>query len=148
MVIASGRRVRVELAAEPRSAQLARRLVGGALHGWRLGQLEETAALLVSELATNAVLHARTDFLVEAEHRDGLVRVSVFDCSAAGPARRHSSLQASTGRGIGLVETLASAWGTGAAVRPWSKVVWFELSTDPDALPEPADGALLERWPT
>lgn len=146
-MVISGQCVRAEFAAEPQSPLLARRLVRSTLHGWHLDHLEETATLLVSELATNAVLHARTRFLLVAEQRDALVRVSVFDCAATAPARRHHGVQSGTGRGIGLIAVLACSWGTHTEVRPWAKVVWFELPTDPEALPQPADGALLAGWP-
>lgn len=135
--------MRAEFAAEASSAVLARRLIRTTLHSWQLDHLEETAVLLVSELATNAVLHARTGFLLVAEQRAALVRVSVFDCSASGPARRHHGMQAGTGRGLGLIEVLASSWGTDSECRPWTKAVWFELPTDPGAMPRPAEGALL-----
>lgn len=143
MATESTRRLRAEFAAEPGSAALARRLVRDTLHDWQLDHLYESATLLVSELATNAVLHAQTGFLLEAEHRQAVIRVSVYDCSATGPKRRRSGLQDSTGRGIALVDVLASAWGIDRDVQPWGKVVWFELPTDPEALPQPADGALL-----
>jgi hypothetical protein len=139
----STRRLCAAFAAEPRSPQLTRHLLRETLHGWQLQHLDDVAMLLVSELATNAVLHARTGFQLEVEQRDEVIRVSVYDCSAAGPARRRSGLDAGTGRGIGLVEVLASAWGTARDVAPWAKVVWFELPTALGALPRPADGALL-----
>lgn len=126
---------------------MARRLVRSTLHSWQLDHLEETAGLLVSELATNAVLHARTGFLLVAEQRGALVRVSVFDCSAAGPARRHPGVHSGTGRGLGLIAVLASSWGTDSECRPWTKAVWFELPTDPEAMPQLAEGALLSGWP-
>ncbi|MBW3638493.1 MAG: ATP-binding protein [Actinobacteria bacterium] len=146
MLIAGGRRVRVELSAEPTSAVAARRLVQGALDGWQLQHLSDTATLLVSELAANVVLHAGTSFLVEAERRGENVRISVFDCSTAGLSRRRYGPEAGTGRGLALIDVLATSWGTSADVRPWAKVVWFELATDPAALPEPGEGALLDCW--
>jgi anti-sigma regulatory factor (Ser/Thr protein kinase) len=139
----NGSRVRLELSAEPRSVREARGLVRTALSGWDLDHLETSAVLLVSELATNVVLHARTDFVVEAEQRGDVVRVSITDGSANGPARRRHGVQAGTGRGLGLVATLATDWGTATAEHPWAKTVWFELPVDPAALPDPGEGALL-----
>ncbi len=144
--VSSGRRTRVELVADPASADAARRLVRSALHDWHLQHLSDTATLLVSELATNAVLHARTSFLVQAEQRDETVRISVFDSSSAGPKRRHHGLEAGTGRGLALIDVLATTWGTSQEVPPWAKVVWFELPTDPRAQREPGEGALLDGW--
>ena len=135
--------VRAELAADPRSVRAARRLVRGALAGWALDHLEPTAALLVSEIATNAVLHARSTFVVEVLRRADTVRVAVSDTSPQRPQPRRHSVSAGTGRGLGLVAQLASAWGTGPAPSPWCKTVWFDLPLDPALLPEPADDALL-----
>ncbi len=143
----SGELMRAEFGAEPRSPLEARQLLRATLHGWRLHHLEEVATLLVSELATNAVLHAQSSFLVEAEQLSSMVRVSLYDCAAAAPMRRHHGVHAGTGRGIGLVAVLASAWGTRSAATPWAKLVWFELPLDPDALPNPAEDALLAGWP-
>ena len=136
-------RVRVELTAEPRSVREARRVVVGVLRDWHLPHLEDTAVLLVSELATNAVLHARTAFAVEAERRGEVVRVGLSDGSDVGPARRRHGVQAGTGRGLGLVAALSTDWGTDDATDPWRKTVWFELPVDPALLPEPAEDALL-----
>jgi anti-sigma regulatory factor (Ser/Thr protein kinase) len=145
-ISASGRRARVELSAEPTSAAAARRLVRGALDDWQLQHLSDTATLLVSELAANVVLHARSHYLVQAEQQGEIVRVSVFDCSSAGPRRRRYGPEAGTGRGLALIDVLATRWGTSQDVQPWAKVVWFELPTDPTALREPGEGALLDGW--
>lgn len=135
--------VRVDLEPDPRSVRTARRMVVDAVRGWRLDHLEDPAALLVSEVATNAVLHARSPFAVEVSRRRGVVRVEVSDRSPAGPQRRRHSASATTGRGLALVATLSTAWGTEAAARPWAKRVWFELPVEPALLPEPDEGALL-----
>src|SRR5206468_2951238 len=87
------------------------------------------AELLVSELVTNAVLHARTDLTVAVERRGENVRVSVSDGSARQPRLRHHSVEAGTGRGLLLVERMARRWGVEPAGT--GKVVWFEVSRDP-----------------
>jgi anti-sigma regulatory factor (Ser/Thr protein kinase) len=138
----SGDRVRQELVGEPTSARDARRLVAAALREWDLVHLEEAAVLLVSEVVTNAVLHARTELAVEICRLGAVVRVTVSDRSPARPQRRRPGLQAGTGRGLGLLAVMATGWGTGPAEDPWRKDVWFELPTDPSALPEPGEGAL------
>ncbi len=117
-----------------------------ALEDWQLQHLSDTATLLVSELATNVVLHAGTTFLVQAEQSGETLRISVFDLSSAGPNRREQSLQAGSGRGLALMDVLATTWGTSLDVQPWAKVMWFELPTSPAAARQPAEGALLECW--
>ena len=135
--------MRTELAADPRSVREARRAVRDALRAWDLEHLEASAVLLTSELTTNAVLHARSGLAVEVEHRGDTVRVSVLDASSVGPLVRNHGLQAGTGRGLGLVRTLSTAWGCEPAAAPYAKAVWFDLPLDPALLPDPAEGALL-----
>ena len=134
--------VRAELEVDPRSVRAARRLVMGALDDWGLHHLQASAVLLVSEIATNAVLHARSTFLVEVARRGTVVRVGVSDTDPQEPQRRRHSLSAATGRGLGLVATLSTAWGTDRAASPWRKTIWFELPVDPALLPEPGEGAV------
>ena len=121
--------VRAEFPAHARSIRAARALVRDALSSWDLHHLEDVATLLVSELATNALLHARTDFAVEAVRRRDVLRVMVLDCSPAMPHPRRHSLEAGTGRGLSLIETLAGSWGSEISEDPWAKGVWFELPT-------------------
>lgn len=122
-------RFEMRLPSNAGSVRLARRFVtsvlGEALREDERG-LIETAGLLVSELATNAVLHARTPFTVTVEASEGCVRVEVYDSSPVLPARRPYTVTASTGRGIAIIHDLAT--DEGAERRGGGKVVWFELS--------------------
>lgn len=120
--------VRAELPGQPVSVGHARSLVRHALREWDLEPLQDTVLLLVSELATNAVLHARSDFTVEASRTTEGVRVWVSDRSPRPPAQRHHGPTSGTGRGLDMVASMSSAWGTGAAERPYTKAVWFEVS--------------------
>jgi len=83
----------------------------------------ETAVLLVSELATNAVVHAHTPFSVELRAVKDAVAIEVSDVGLGQPAIRDSS--GVGGNGLRLVESLASDWG----VRPerLGKTVFFRL---------------------
>ena len=88
--------------------------------------LRNTVLLLTSEVATNAMLHAGRKFDVSVEYiENGGVRVSVTDDSTQMPQPRVTPVDAITGRGLSLVEALASAWG-GTGHRN-GKVVWFEI---------------------
>jgi anti-sigma regulatory factor (Ser/Thr protein kinase) len=90
----------------------------------------DAAVLLVSELATNAVLHARTDFLVRVHVTDRLVRVEVQDANERPPLIGHTPAEATSGRGLHLVQSLASTWGVEG--RADGKIVWFELPSEAD----------------
>jgi anti-sigma regulatory factor (Ser/Thr protein kinase) len=81
--------------------------------------------LVVSELATNAVLHARTEFVVRVSSDGGAVRVAVYDSSSGRPAVGSMDPSAVTGRGLGIVESLASDWGIDDV--DGGKWVWAEL---------------------
>ncbi len=83
------------------------------------------AQLLTSELVTNAVVHARTDFELEIAITESGPRITVQDCSSAAPQRRPPSVDLASGRGLALVAGLSSAWGW--ELTPSGKRVWFEL---------------------
>jgi anti-sigma regulatory factor (Ser/Thr protein kinase) len=139
----------VRLSATPDSVGGARHAVRSALTDWQLEHLADTATLLVSELATNVLLHARSEFEVRAERRRGALRVSVLDSSPRPAVRRRYGLDAGTGRGLGILQTLASQWGCVPASDPWAKAVWFELSDDAGAQQATPEGALYgEDWLT
>ena len=85
----------------------------------------EVVTLLVSEVVTNAVLHARSDVMITVRNDGTVVRVEVADRSEAPPVQRPVVEDSMTGRGMVLVDELADAWGTRPSVH--GKVVWFEL---------------------
>lgn len=85
----------------------------------------ETVELLVSELVTNAVLHARSGVVVRIEVLSDAVRVEVGDGSARKPRLSPNSAEAATGRGLRLVDMLSRGWGVEHDAR--GKTVWFEV---------------------
>jgi anti-sigma regulatory factor (Ser/Thr protein kinase) len=95
---------------------------------WDASHLEDTAILLVTELVTNAVLHARSESLLAASYDDGVLRVEVSDNSDTTVQRRHYGRDAGTGRGLVLVDAMSTAWGSAATED--GKTVWFELDSD------------------
>jgi anti-sigma regulatory factor (Ser/Thr protein kinase) len=86
----------------------------------------DVAALLVSELVTNAIRHGRPPLTVRAEHNDGSLTVGVEDASSTVPVPvEDTSWDASGGRGLHLVEALADGWGV--TPNGHGKRVWFRL---------------------
>lgn len=110
---------------KPASVSAARRFVVNALLDLDIEGPCDDAATLVSELATNAVLHARTPFTVEVSLDEGSVRISVLDHSPSVPRLRDYGTGATTGRGIRLVDTMSTRWGV--QQDDDGKHVWFEL---------------------
>jgi anti-sigma regulatory factor (Ser/Thr protein kinase) len=83
------------------------------------------ASLLVSELATNAVQHARSGFTVALELRGGSIAARVCDLHRAVDRVRAAPPRGSAGRGLFFVDRMADAWG----VEPTEtgKAVWFTI---------------------
>jgi anti-sigma regulatory factor (Ser/Thr protein kinase) len=90
--------------------------------------ISNCAALLTSELVTNAVLHAATPMCVTLHILPDRIRVDVADGSSSFPAIKEYGRDAATGRGLTLFKTLASDWGVQAV--DGGKIVWFELPVD------------------
>ena len=104
----------------------ARRFVLDALRGWgHGGAVLADAELLVSELATNAVLHARSPFVVGLRGGQSEIQISVHDASRAAPRRREPAPWAASGRGLNIVAALAAGWGV--ELTPAGKTVWARL---------------------
>ena len=98
----------------------------GVLADAGLEHLTDTASLAVSELVTNAVVHAASVVVLTVKVLGGYVRVEVEDRGAQVPVRRAYTDTMRTGRGVGLVEDTVSRWGV--VDLPDGKVVWFELT--------------------
>ncbi|MCU1678737.1 MAG: putative anti-sigma regulatory factor, serine/threonine protein kinase [Frankiales bacterium] len=117
--------------ATPQSVRSARRFVEEQLDDWGASGHAWAAITVVSELATNAVLHARTEFVVAIELDGPRLHVRVADGAAAIPVRRRYEVEAATGRGIALLEALASDWGIEAS--DGGKVVWCTVEAHRDS---------------
>jgi DNA-binding NarL/FixJ family response regulator len=116
---------RVHLDREPTAPRAARRFVDETLRRWDCGDAIETIELLVSELVTNAFLHAESVADVAIILRADAIRVEVGDDSPTPPRPRQAKDHEPSGRGLALVESLSSAWGV--EVYENGKVVWFEV---------------------
>lgn len=91
-------------------------------------EVSSCAALLTSELVTNAVLHADTSMCVTLHILPDRIRVDVADGSPSFPSIKEYGRDAATGRGLTLFNTLASDWGVQGV--DGGKIVWFELPVD------------------
>lgn len=83
--------------------------------------------MLVSELATNAIVHASTEVIVEAHRWHDRLRVAVSDADIRLPAMAALDAEVISGRGLRVVNQLADDWGV--YMRLDGKTVWFELTT-------------------
>ncbi|MFF4401072.1 ATP-binding protein [Streptomyces sp. NPDC001480] len=111
----------------PTACARARTAIRDVLSRWGLTDLAPTAELLVSELVANALRHADGPLSLTLEWVSD-VRCLVSDGSSAPPRPRDPDLEDETGRGLALVDTLATRWGW--TYGPVGKSVWFELSVD------------------
>lgn len=117
----------IELLPRAQSAEEARRFVHDRCEHWGCQELVDTATLIVSELVTNAVVHAATPAELRAEWAEGVLRIEVLDQAEGNPPDpRIAAPDDEGGRGLFLVDALSRAWG----VEPTQegKVVWAEVA--------------------
>lgn len=114
------------LPADPRSTRDARRLVRRTLVGWCDDEQLDAVALCVSELVTNAVVHAGSAPRILVHVRPPVIHVEISDDSDAGPVVRGASTEDTSGRGVSILSALSDRWG-------WrrrsggGKTVWFDV---------------------
>jgi anti-sigma regulatory factor (Ser/Thr protein kinase) len=112
--------------AVPESVGSARRFTRAALGRHDVEpQLIDTAMLLVSELATNAIVHASSSLRLRIDVGDE-IRVEVCDGDGAPPVIGEAEIDEESGRGLAIVTTLADDWSW--SPRSSGKVVWFSLA--------------------
>lgn len=117
----------LDLPATTDSVPVARRFVRQLIDAAASGADTDTAVLLVSEVVTNAVLHARTPMTVEVQTSGDEVRVEVRDGSPVHPRIHAFSPTSATGRGLRLLDRLAARWGVERDAASGGKIVWFEV---------------------
>jgi anti-sigma regulatory factor (Ser/Thr protein kinase) len=118
--------VSADLPAMASTAFDARRLVADAVRGWGHERMLVTdAELVATELAANAIVHARTPFRVSVHRYGPVVRIAVHDRATALPARLEPDPLRPGGRGVYLISALSRRWGV--EVTPDGKTVWAEL---------------------
>ncbi|GAA1247623.1 ATP-binding protein [Oryzihumus leptocrescens] len=114
---------------EPVSVSHTRRFLREALDLWSLQSVGDAAAVVLSELATNAVLHARTDFIVRlSQPGKHTLHLSVTDGSTRLP-RWTKDLHGPGGRGLRLIDALSAEWGA-VLNGVEGKTVWALVSPD------------------
>lgn len=119
---------KARLGANLQTPRLARRFVKRALERWGGRNEVELVELLVSELVTNSLVHARSDVEVSVTVASDLARVAVFDSSLEMPVPRTSPPEGGSGRGLLMLDALASEWGVDLS--PGGKSVWFEFKNE------------------
>ncbi|KAB1141267.1 ATP-binding protein [Streptomyces luteolifulvus] len=122
----------IPLTADPAHVATARQQVTYHLRRWDLDHLAEDAALITSELVTNAVLYGRTERIMLRLAKYGSpapqLLITVTDESAADAVPKADSPEGSQerGRGLHILQCLASCWGT--AKTSGGKLVWATLA--------------------
>lgn len=112
----------------PEGASFARRAMQRAAVLWKLDRdTTETALLLVSELATNAIRHGAPPVRLSLRLEQDRLRVEVTDSSPALPQVARPGPDQTGGRGLLIVQQLAAKWGARALPRHLGKTVWFDL---------------------
>ncbi len=106
----------------------ARHFVADTLTGWGHEKFVDDVSLVVGELTTNAVVHARSEYIVAVSSQGDTVRVSVRDASPTLPALQDPPIHSFSGRGVLLVAAIARRWG--AEQITGGKVVWAELGVN------------------
>lgn len=118
----------VDLRPVPASVPVARHLVLDLLGAWRAPHDADDAALLVTELVANVADHVagEASFTLELAVSEEWLRITVRDGSALQPVVRDFEIGAPRGRGMRLVEAIATRWGV--EEHGEGKAVWFELA--------------------
>lgn len=128
------------LRTDPAAVRAARGFVADQLAGSTAVAAAASAELVVTELVTNALLHGSPPLLLHVRVTDGRVRLTVHDGSPLLPRRPADDPGAMTGRGLRLVEALASRWGVHHSTG--GKAVWAEVA--PPGTPPPDDLAAVD----
>lgn len=130
-------RLHLHMWGEPTAPGRARELVELACQRWGLPHLSSAAQVIISELVTNAILHARSDLEVTVALGEHYLHLHVRDRDRRIPRLfTANSSSPEHSRGMKLVDRLASGWGT--TLRPYGKSVWATLKLPPrDPAPSP-----------
>lgn len=116
----------IELESDPALVAVARHFVDQTVVEWELDPIREDARLIATELVSNAVLHARTEFRVTLRSNGfDFLRIEVRDENTRMPSPAGTPQDATSGRGLAVVTAIAASWGTQRDGD--GKVVWAEI---------------------
>ena len=134
------RRLLMTLPASSESVRTGRYVTRMVLSAWRLSRLEEDAVLVVSELLTNAVRHARGTGAIELDLHatPAWLRIEIQDHDRQWPRPRIVNELSESGFGFVLIDALAASWGVRETET--GKAVWAELDVQPGS--EPGQAAI------
>ena len=134
------RRLLMTLPASNESVRTGRQATSVVLSAWRLSRLEENAVLVVSELLTNAVRHARDTDAIELDlHATrAWLRIEIQDRDRQWPRPRVLNELSESGFGFVLIDALTAKWGVRETET--GKAVWAELDIQPRS--EPGQAAI------
>jgi anti-sigma regulatory factor (Ser/Thr protein kinase) len=113
-------------AGTPRSVKAARSFTSDTLVDTPREALD-AVVLMVSELASNCVRFAASDFTVNIERLDQDIRVEVADAGAGAPTPRAPQPEDLSGRGLMIVQAMSEEWGVALATPSPGKTVWFTV---------------------
>jgi hypothetical protein len=110
--------------------------------------VREAIVLMVSELATNALVHATSGFEVRIERDATTVRTTVTDNGEGTPSLSFPGEADPHGRGLRVVQELSDEWGTLDDPDAPGKAVWFVVDVSPERGPETRSGLLarIRAW--
>jgi anti-sigma regulatory factor (Ser/Thr protein kinase) len=114
----------------PEAVSAVRRFVARVLRDWPQQWLLTDASTIASELATNAVLHASTPFLLSIERSPDAILIRIEDGATDHAEPRESQEHDLSGRGVAIVQALSRRWGSDPLST--GKVVWAELAAPDD----------------
>jgi CheY-like chemotaxis protein/anti-sigma regulatory factor (Ser/Thr protein kinase) len=116
----------LELGPNVSDVGLARRFLVTHCERWGCDDVLEDGQLVVSELVTNALVHAGSPCELGIAFRNGRLRIEIRDRGSGGPEVQAADSESEHGRGLLLVSALTNAWGMEPR-EPAGKVVWAEL---------------------
>ncbi|HET7689181.1 MAG TPA: response regulator [Nocardioidaceae bacterium] len=109
----------------------ARAATAEVLGSWGMGSLAADSLVVVSELTTNALVHAGTAFELRLSRHPRSVRIAVLDHGPGTPEPLAPSTVRPHGRGLQIVDAMSSAWGV-SGLKKGTKLVWAELPLSPE----------------